>query len=54
MQTYQNEDDSQTESDMEDDEAATLGLLKKVDLPMRSFREYLKWHMTHVVKVEKV
>ena len=55
MQTFNHQDSaSQTESELEDDEAQTLGLLKKVELPMQTFREYLKWQLTHKVKVEKI
>ena len=55
MQTFNHQDSaSETESELEDDEAQTLGLLKKVELPMQTFREYLKWQLKNKVKVEKI
>ena len=55
MQTYNNCDDaSQTESELDDDDAERVNLLKKVPLQMSTFREYLIWQTKHKVKDEKV
>ena len=54
MMTYNNSESSQTESELEDDEAAALGLLRKVKLNMQLYREYLEWTQQNSVQVEKV
>ena len=44
MSTYQNGDDaSQTESELDDEQAECLNLVKQVPLKISTFREYLFW-----------
>jgi hypothetical protein len=46
--------DSHTESELDDDEAETQGLINSVQFNMSSYRDYLIWSMKNKVQVEKV
>lgn len=50
MSTYQNGDDaSQTESELDDEQAECLSLVKQVPLKISTFREYLFWQAQNKV-----
>jgi hypothetical protein len=50
MSTYQNGDDaSQTESELDDEQAECLNLVKQVPLKISTFREYLFWQAQNKV-----
>ena len=50
MMTFQNEESSQTESEMDDEQAECVDLLKQVNLGFSLYRDYLIWQTHHKVQ----
>lgn len=48
--TFQNEESSQTESEMDDEQAECVDLLKQVNLGFSLYRDYLFWQTHHKVQ----